>query len=89
MRWRAALVALALVACSKEPVVIDGSSPENFTQSVEDARRDLPVADRLRFDSALRSPPGKRISDNQEKTAELARQTYDGMTAAEVVEINR
>ena len=89
MRVFALLAVIALTACGKEPVVIDGSSPENFAESTEAARRDLPVADRLAFDSALKSPPGKRLSDNEQKAVEIARQTYDGMTAAEVVEINR
>lgn len=85
----AALLAIALAACSKDPVVIDGSTPENFTRTAADARRDLPVKDRLEFDAALRSPPGKRIADDESKTAAIARNTYDGMTAAEVIDINR
>ena len=89
MRFWPVLAFIALCACGKDPVVIDGSSPENFAESAEAARRDLPVADRLDFDSALKSPPGKRISDSADETAEIARQTYDGMTAAEVVEITR
>jgi hypothetical protein len=83
------LAAAALAACDKDPVVIDGSTPGNFARTVEDARRDLPVKDRLAFDAALRTPPGKRISDNADEAAALARNTYDGMTAAEVVDINR
>ena len=89
MRVLTILAALALTACGKDPVVIDGSSPENFVETTEAARRDLPVADRLAFDTALKSPPGKRISDSEAEAAQVARQTYDGMTAAEVVEITR
>ena len=89
MRSLALLAAIALAACDNEPVVIDGSSAENFARTAEDARRDLPVKDRLAFDSALRSPPGKRISDSEDEAASIARNTYDGMTAAEVVDINR
>ena len=87
MKRAALFAAIALVGCSQEPVVIDGSSPENFVASAQEARRDLPVRDRLAFDRALRAPPGKRFGDKEEEAVEIARQTYDGMTAAEVVEI--
>ena len=87
MRLAGLLAALALGGCGQEPVVIDGSSTENFLASAEAARRDLPVRDRLAFDSALRSPPGKRFADKDEAATEIARHTYNGMTAAEVVEI--
>ena len=87
MKRAALLGAIALAACSREPVVIDGSSPENFTRSAEDARRDLAVGDRLAFDRALRHPPGKRMADSEEEAAEIARQTYHGLTADEVVGI--
>ena len=89
MRFASLLAVIALAACDKDPVVIDGSSSENFGRTAEEARRDLPVKDRLAFDSALRSPPGKRISDSEVEAAAIARNTYDGMTAAEVVDINR
>jgi hypothetical protein len=87
-RWLV-LAVFALAACDKDPVVIDGSSSENFDRTAEEARRDLPVKDRLAFDIALRSPPGKRISDNEDEAASIARNAYDGMTAAEAVDINR
>ena len=87
MKFGLALAALALAACGREPVVIDGSSEAAFAKSVEAARRDLPVADRLAFDSALRAPPGKRFGARPDEVEALARATYDGMTAAEVVEI--
>ena len=89
MRLAGLLAAFALTACGQAPVVIDGSSPENFTRTVEESRRDLPVKDRLAFDAALRSPPGKRFGDKEDAAWEIARQTYNGMTAAEVVDINR
>ncbi|QIK96432.1 hypothetical protein G7076_08240 [Sphingomonas sp. HDW15A] len=89
MRAAPSLLAAVALGCSKAPTVIDGSSPEAFAESTEKARRDLPVAERLAFDSALKSPPGKRISDNDFEAAAIARNTYDGMTAVEVVEINR
>ena len=73
-----------LAACgSGEPVVIDGSSPEAFERTAAAARRQLPDADRLAFDSALRSIGGRRHS--QRDPAALARVTFDGMTAHEVV----
>ena len=87
MKLGTALVAIALAACSRAPVVIDGSSPQNFTRTAEEARRDLPVKERLAFDRALRFPPGKRLADTEAEAAEIARRTYDGMTALEVVNI--
>ena len=87
MRLAALFAAIALGGCGQDPVVIDGSSPENFLASAEAARRDLPVRDRLAFDIALRSPPGKRFADKEDAAVEIARQTYHGMTANEVVEI--
>ena len=81
------IAALALAACGEEPVVIDGSSEAAFAESVQAARRDLPVADRLAFDSALKAPPGKRFGAKPEEAEALARATYDGMTAAQVVEL--
>ena len=86
---RAAALFLALTGCGGSPTVIDGSSNETFAATTEDARRDLSVKDRLAFDTALRSPPGKRFSDTEEEAAAIARNTYDGMTAAEVVDLNR
>ncbi len=82
---RAAVLALALVGgCSKaEPVRIDGSSPQAFARTTEAARRDLPDADRLAFDRALRTIGGRRFSNRD--PAALARLTFDNMTAAEVV----
>ena len=87
MRRAALLAAVALGGCGREPVVIDGSSSENFLASAQEARQDLAVKDRLAFDSALRSPPGKRFADKEDKAIEIARRTYDGMTANEVVAI--
>lgn len=83
------LAAIALAACDKDPVILDGSTPENFARTVEDARRDLPVKDRLAFDAALHTPPGKRIADNESESSAIAQNAYDGMTAAEVVDIYR
>lgn len=77
------LAALALAGCSKqEPTVIDGSSPQAFERSVSEARRDLPDADRLMFDRAIRTVGGRRFSADP---SALARVTFDGMTAEQVV----
>ena len=80
----AILAALALlIACSeREPTVIDGSSPEAFERTTTQARREIPDADRLLFDRALRTIGGRRHSADPEA---LARVTFNGMTAAEVV----
>ena len=80
----AALAMLALMAgCSRSPTVIDGSSPEAFAKTTEQARRDLPVNDRLTFDAALRTVGGRRYADKDPEAT--ARSLYDGLTAADVV----
>lgn len=82
---RALAIGIGLLAAScqePEPVVIDGSSPEAFEQSTRQARFDLPDADRLVFDRAIRTVGGRRYSAD---AGELARVTFDGMTAAQVV----
>ena len=84
MRVAAALVTLAvLAACSREPAVIDGSSPAAFEKSATKARRDLPIKDRLTFDAALHNPGGLRYGAKDRDA--VARQAYDGMTASDVV----
>jgi hypothetical protein len=88
MRLEAALVCTLLTACSaEEPVVIDGSSPQAFEQSAAQARRQLPDADRLPFDRAIRTVGGRRHAERD--SAALARVTFDGMTAAQVVADHR
>ena len=83
---RAAVLALLLLAgCgSREPTVIDGSSQQAFSESVYQARRDIPDADRLVFDRAIRTVGGRRHGARD--TEKLARVTFDGMTAEQVVE---
>jgi hypothetical protein len=77
--------ALLLAACSEaEPTVIDGSSAETFEVTTKQARRELPDADRLVFDRALRTVGGRWHGAPDEES--LARTTFDGMTAAQVVE---
>ena len=84
MRALAAALLLSLAACGKqEPVVIDGSSSEAFERTTADARRQLPDADRLLFDRAIRTIGGRRHAERD--TDALARVTFDGMTAAQVV----
>lgn len=84
MRLEAALLCMLLLACgSPEPVVIDGSSPEAFERTTAQARRQLPDAERLLFDRAIRAVGGRRHAERD--PAALARVTFDGMTASEVV----
>lgn len=80
---RIIVIALCLAACTQKPTVIDGSTPEAFAATTEAARRDLSVRDRLTFDTALRSIGGRRYANNDPDA--LARQTFNGMTAADVV----
>ena len=84
MRAVPAALMLLLAACGKqEPVVIDGSSPEAFERTTAEARRQLPDADRLLFDRAIRTIGARRHAERD--PAALARVTFDGMTAAQVV----
>ncbi len=84
MRAAAVALALALAACANEqPVVIDGSSPEAFERTTAEARRQLPDADRIIFDRAMRTISGRRHANPD--PAALARVTFDGMTASQVV----
>ncbi|QIL02357.1 hypothetical protein G7078_05830 [Sphingomonas sinipercae] len=83
-------IALALTAsaCSREqPVVIDGSSQHQFERTTELARRELSNADRLVFDRAIHSIGGRRMA--QRDAGALARTTFDGMTARQVVDDQR
>ena len=76
--------ALAVTACSAEqPVTIDGSSPAAFELSTAAAREQLPNAERLLFDRALATIGGRRHSVPDADA--LARMTFDGLTAAQVV----
>ena len=81
---RPAVLALVLSACSAEPATsLDGSSPDAFERSAKYARRDLPVADRIIFDRALRTIGGRRHAIRDPDA--LARTTFDGMTAQQIV----
>ena len=83
MRLVPILIAALIAGCSKAPTIIDGSSPQVFEKTTEQARRDLPIKDRLTFDAALRNPGGQRYSTKD--LAAVARQAYHGMTAFDVV----
>jgi hypothetical protein len=74
---------VGLAACDTPPTVIDGSSRESFAETTEQARRDLPIKDRLIFDTAIRTVGGRRHANNDPDA--MARQTFHGMTAADVV----
>ena len=88
MKRLAAGLALLAAACSDDPpTIIDGSSAEAFERTVADARRDIPDADRLVYDRALRTVGGR--SHSERDVGALARVTFNGMTAAEVVEDQR
>ncbi len=76
---------LAAACGNRQPTIIDGSSPEAFQRSAAEARRDIPDADRLVYDTALMNPPGKGYGDSEAEIAALARQVYDNMTARDIV----
>jgi len=78
------VIALCLgAACAKTPTVIDGSTSETFAETTEQARRDLAIKDRLTFDAAIRAVGGRRHANNDPDA--MVRQTFHGMTAADVV----
>lgn len=81
-------IALLLGACAPEPpAIIDGTTPETFARTTEAARRDLPVADRLDFDRAIATVPGRRYGNRDSDAA--ARTAFGGMTGADVVATER
>jgi hypothetical protein len=83
-RAAAAAFVLSLAACAERPpTVVDGSSAEAFERTVAEARRDLSEADRLTFDRAINTVGSRRLAARD--TDALARVTFDGMTAAEIV----
>ena len=79
----AALLAAAGGCSERDPTVIDGSSQEAFERTVAEARRDIPDADRLVFDRAVRGIRGRSFSAKDADA--LARVTFNGMTGADVV----
>jgi hypothetical protein len=84
VRLAAGAFLLLLASCGKEaPVVIDGSSQQAFERTTAAARRNLPDAERLDYDRALASVRSRRFAAND--PIALARTTFDGMTAEQVV----
>ena len=84
MKYSAAALLALLAGCdTRDPTVIDGSSPAAFERTTNEARRDLPDADRLIFDRALRTVGGRWHSARD--ADQRARVTFDGMTAEQVV----
>ncbi len=88
---KAAVAAFLLIAAcgGVQPTIIDGSSKEAFERTAATARRDLPDAERLPYDAALKNPPGARYGDTQMAKDAPARQVYHGMTAGQVVDAGR
>ena len=88
LRMSGAFCFVALAACGERAAtVIDGSSPQAFEQTTKAARRDLPDADRLLFDAAINTVPARRYANRD--PAGAARIAFDGMTAAQVVAIEK
>lgn len=84
MKRGAALAFMLLGGCAKpEPTVIDGSSPQAFERTAAQARREIPDSDRLLFDRALKTVGGRQHSARDPDA--LARVTFDGMTAEQIV----
>jgi hypothetical protein len=84
MRPAGLLLLAVLASCERpEPTVIDGSSQQAFERTTREARRDLPDADRLYFDRALRTVGGR--SHSARDPEKFARATFDGMTGEQVV----
>ena len=79
---------LILAGCSAPaPTVIDGSTAQRFAATTAMAREDLPAADRMEFDRALAGVPARRYAAAD--SDQLRRTSFDGMTAAQVVEDQR
>jgi hypothetical protein len=87
LRFLPLLAAAFLAACGggdEEPTIIDGSSEERFVASAAAARSELPLDERLVFDEAINTVGGRMYSEPDRDA--LARRTFDGMTAEQVVE---
>jgi hypothetical protein len=69
------------------PVVIDGSSPEAFEQSLRDAKADLGPKDRIKFEAALAEFRAQMFAKagTREEYQRLVRDGMDGLTAPLIV----
>ena len=87
------LALLALPACNilglggSEPTVIDGSSPEAFQRTVNEARSELSPGDRLKFEAALTAVRGRQFAAANDRAEydRRIRRALDGQTAPEIV----
>ena len=81
-------LSLLLAACgSGDPTVIDGRTADSFARTTEQARSELPAADRLAFDRAMAAAPTRRFGAQDGEA--LRRLSFDGMTGAQVVADHR
>ena len=83
----ACLFVSACGAAPEGPTVIDGSSPEAFSQTLGAAKGDLGPKDRLKFEAALaefRARTFAKASSRQEYQ-KLLRDGLDGLTAPRIV----
>jgi|GEM_PF-1918467 len=89
MKRVAALVLIGgAAACAEQPPTrIDGSDAHSFASTAAAARDELPVGDRLTFDSAIATVPARRYANDD--PAATARAAFDGLTAADVVASER
>jgi Tfp pilus assembly protein PilP len=81
---------LALSGCgfgADGPTVIDGSTPEAFSQTLAAAKRDLGPRDRLKFEAALAEYKARTFAkaDSREEFNARYREGLDGLTAPRVV----
>lgn len=87
----AALALLALPACGLfddgQPTVIDGSTPETFKQTVDEARAELGPRDRLKFEAALTAVRGRQFAAAGDRAEfdRRVRKALDGQTASQIV----
>ena len=93
-RAAALLAIFALPACdvlglggANEPTVIDGSTPETFRASVEEARAELGPRDRLKFEAALTALRGRQFAAANDRAEfdRRVRAALDGQTAPQIV----
>ena len=81
---------LLLAACgvgADGPTVIDGSSPEAFSETMSAAKSDLGPKDRIKFEAALAEFRTRTFAkaDSRQEYQRLLREGLDGLTAPRVV----